>query len=98
MSMNSLAESVCSICNVRGYQRDFQRVPLAKIPSIELLKVHDDLCGIIPGMQQRNNPISSDKSSNIDSLYLSIAEHGRKAGLDFSVAPFFMLMEISYYR
>ena len=98
MSMNSLAESVCSICNIRGYKRDSRRVSLTQIPSIELLKVHDDLCSIIPGMQQRNNAISSDKSGIIDGLYLAIAEHDRKAGSVLSVARFFMLMTISYYR
>ncbi|CAF4508168.1 unnamed protein product [Rotaria magnacalcarata] len=43
MSMDSLAESVCGICNVHRYKRDLRHVPLSKIPSIELLKIHPDL-------------------------------------------------------
>ena len=90
MSMNSLAEGVCSICNARGYRRDLHHVPLAKIPSIELLKVHDDLFGIIPGIQQNNDLILNDNSNIIDNLHLSIAEHDRKAGLGLPFARFFM--------
>ncbi|CAF4791279.1 unnamed protein product, partial [Rotaria socialis] len=31
MSMDSLAESVCGICNVRRFKRDLRHVPLSKI-------------------------------------------------------------------
>jgi hypothetical protein len=52
MSMKSLEEGVCSICNIRCYKRDLRCVPYNKIPSIELLKAHDDLYSIIPGLQK----------------------------------------------
>ncbi|CAF1289231.1 unnamed protein product [Adineta steineri] len=55
MSMKSLEEGVCSICNIRCYKRDLRCVPYNKIPSIELLKTHDDLYSIIPGLQQADS-------------------------------------------
>ncbi|CAF1021874.1 unnamed protein product, partial [Rotaria magnacalcarata] len=65
MSMNSLAESVCGICNVRRYKRDLRHVPLSKVPSIELLKIHPDLHNIIPKIQEINSFNSND--SNVQS-------------------------------
>ncbi|CAF3612934.1 unnamed protein product, partial [Rotaria socialis] len=59
MSMDSLAESVCGICNVRLYKRDLRHVPLSKIPSIELLKIHPDLHSMI----QKNQEINSVNSN-----------------------------------
>ena len=52
MSMNFLAEGTCGICNVRCYKRDMHHVPLNKIPSIELLRVHNDLKHVISVMQE----------------------------------------------
>ncbi|CAF4050661.1 unnamed protein product [Rotaria magnacalcarata] len=52
MSMSSLAEGVCGICNVRCYKRDLRHVPVNKIPSIELLRTHEDLCNVIPDTQR----------------------------------------------
>ncbi|CAF2150657.1 unnamed protein product [Rotaria magnacalcarata] len=65
MSMDSLAESVCGICNVRRYKRDLRHVPLSKVPSIELLKIHPDLHNIIPKIQEINSFNSND--SNVQS-------------------------------
>jgi hypothetical protein len=79
MSMNSLEEGVCGICNVRCYKRDLRRVPLSKIPSIELLKVHDDLCGIIPGIQQTNNLYSNDGCNMDDDSRMANDQHVKKA-------------------
>ncbi|CAF5197773.1 unnamed protein product [Rotaria magnacalcarata] len=53
--MSSLAESVCGICNTRRYKRDLRHVPLRKIPSIELLKIHPDLHSMIPKIQEINS-------------------------------------------
>ena len=47
MSMSSLAQSVCGICNIRCYNRNVRCVPLDQIPSIELLETHQDLRTII---------------------------------------------------
>ncbi|CAF1642845.1 unnamed protein product, partial [Adineta ricciae] len=49
MSMKALEEGVCSICNISCYKRDLRCVPYNKIPSIELLKAHDDLYNMICG-------------------------------------------------
>jgi hypothetical protein len=69
MSMSSLAEGVCGICNVRCNRRDLQRVPLTKIPSFELLKAHDDLHTVLLSTQQTqkvhtaSNILESDNSA-----------------------------------
>ena len=55
MSMSSLAEGVCGLCNIRCYQRDLRRVPLNKIPSVELLKIPEDLCSVLPRIQRTEN-------------------------------------------
>ncbi|CAF5189922.1 unnamed protein product, partial [Rotaria magnacalcarata] len=65
MSMDSLTESVCGICNIRRYKRELRHVPLSKIPSIELLKIHPDLHNIIPKIQEINSFNSND--SNVQS-------------------------------
>ncbi|CAF3690086.1 unnamed protein product [Rotaria socialis] len=65
MSMDSLAESVCGICNIRRYKRELRHVPLSEIPSIELLKIHPDLHNIIPKIQEINSFNSND--SNVQS-------------------------------
>ncbi|CAF3600903.1 unnamed protein product [Rotaria socialis] len=61
MSMDSLAECVCGICNTRRYKRDLRHVPLSKIPSIELLKIHPDLHSMIPKIQNINSFNSNGK-------------------------------------
>ncbi|CAF1641912.1 unnamed protein product [Rotaria magnacalcarata] len=65
MSMDSLAECVCGICNIRRYKRDLRHVPLSKIPSIELLKIHPDLHSMVPKIQEINSFNSND--SNVQS-------------------------------
>ncbi|CAF4724982.1 unnamed protein product, partial [Rotaria magnacalcarata] len=65
MSMDSLAECVSGICNTRRYKRDLRHVPLSKIPSIELLKIHPDLHSMIPKIQEINSFNSND--SNVQS-------------------------------
>ena len=55
MSMASLAESVCGVCNVRRSKRDLRCVPLDKVPSIELLRAHEDLYKIITDIQGIKN-------------------------------------------
>ncbi|CAM4811757.1 unnamed protein product [Rotaria magnacalcarata] len=65
MSMDSLAESVCGICNVRRFKRDLRHVPLSKIPSIELLKIHPDLHSMIPKIQEISSFNAND--SNVQS-------------------------------
>ncbi|CAF4234972.1 unnamed protein product [Rotaria magnacalcarata] len=70
MSMDSLAESVCGICNVRRYKRDLRHVPLSKVPSIELLKIHLDLHNIIPKIQETNSFNSNKAAESERSSYI----------------------------
>ncbi|CAF4230040.1 unnamed protein product [Rotaria magnacalcarata] len=68
MSMDSLAESVCGICNVRRFKRDLRHVPLSKIPSIELLKILPDLHRMIPKIQEINSFNSNGKFHKNDDI------------------------------
>ncbi len=86
MSMISLAEGVCGICNVRCYKCDLRCVPLSKIPSIELLKVHNDLLDIIPGIQSMNNLTLKDSFGKVDDLDLLVVGHDDKEGYAFFLA------------
>ncbi|CAF4931759.1 unnamed protein product [Rotaria socialis] len=74
MSMSSLAESVCGICNIRCYQIDLRRVPLNKTPSIELLKTPDALCSVIPCIQRTQNLHSNEKYSINNDVDLAMVE------------------------
>ncbi|CAF1507417.1 unnamed protein product, partial [Adineta ricciae] len=71
MSMNSLEEGICSICNIRCYKRDLRCIPYNKIPSIELLKAHDDIYNIICGLDQSQDLHSADQNSMDCGLELS---------------------------
>ena len=53
--MNSLAEGVCGICSVRCSKCDLRCVSLHKVPSIELLRIHEDFYDTITGIQRMNN-------------------------------------------
>jgi len=81
--MISLSEGVCGICNVRCYKRDLRCVPLSKIPSIELLKVHNDLLNIIPGIQSMNNLALNDRFGKVNDLDLLVVGHNDKEGYAF---------------
>jgi hypothetical protein len=74
MSMGSLAEGVCGICNIRCYQRDLRRVPLNKIPSIELLKTPEDLCSVVPCIQRTQNLHSNEKHNINNDVDLAMVE------------------------
>ncbi len=43
MSMSILAEVTCAICNIRVPAKDSKKIPLSKIPNINLLKVGEEL-------------------------------------------------------
>ncbi|CAF1552817.1 unnamed protein product [Adineta ricciae] len=74
MSMQSLEEGICSICNIRCYKRDLRCVPYNKIPSIELLKAHNDIYNIISGLDQPKGSHSADQNSMDCDLELSTGE------------------------
>ena len=75
MSMNFLAECTCGICNVRCYKRDMHHVPLNKIPSIELLRVHNDLKHVISVMQETRSLYLDDKFSWNDDVTWALAKN-----------------------
>ncbi|CAM4808251.1 unnamed protein product [Rotaria magnacalcarata] len=74
MSMSSLAEGVCGICNIRCYLRDLRCVPLNKIPSIELLKTSEDLCSVVSCIQRTQNLHSDEKYNINNDVDLAMAE------------------------
>ena len=43
MSMSKLAEATCAICNIRTPAKDSKKIPISKIPNIDLLKVSEEL-------------------------------------------------------
>ena len=47
MSMSKLAESTCAVCNIRTPAKDAKKIPISKIPNIELLKVSEELKNLI---------------------------------------------------
>jgi hypothetical protein len=80
MSMSSLAESVCGICNIRCYRRDLHRIPLTKIPCIQLLRVHDDLHKIIVGTHQIQKVHTEVNTKLIDNIAPKILENNKSGG------------------
>jgi len=80
MSMSSLQEDVCGICNVRSYKRDLRYAPLSKIPSIELLKVPIDFYDIIPRMQETDQFQSHDKLNTSDDLVMALIQKEKAGG------------------
>ena len=80
MSMSSLQEGVCGICNVRCYKRDLRHVPFSKIPSIELLKVPDDFYDIFPGMQETHPFQSHDNLNMSDDLAMALFQTEKAGG------------------
>jgi hypothetical protein len=80
MSMNSLAEGVCGICNRHCYKRDLHCLPLNKIPSVELLTAHNDLQATLLSTQKVHgfhSEITGESTVNITSNAL---ENHRGAG------------------
>ncbi|CAF1357094.1 unnamed protein product, partial [Adineta steineri] len=102
MSMSCLAEGTCGICNIRCYKRDMRRVPLNKIPALELLKVHDDFCSIIPDIQQKKNLHSVEKHNMDDDLHLPIVQDGREADMDMqhsmNQSSFTYINDVVFYK
>ena len=81
--MNCLGEDVCSICNIRSFKRERRCVPLAKIPSIELLKVHEDLRGIIPGKQITSHSLSTSGHETVIDFDRLVEEYDKNKGWIF---------------
>jgi len=54
MSMSTLAETTCAVCNVRTPVQKSKSVPVSKITGIELLKVSDETKALIMSTQLSN--------------------------------------------
>ncbi|CAF3756666.1 unnamed protein product [Rotaria sp. Silwood1] len=52
MSMSALSEATCAICNVRTQTQKLKKLPVSKIPHIDLLKVPDALKDFIRTSQK----------------------------------------------
>ena len=80
MSMNFLTESTCGICNVRWYKRNMHYVPLNKIPSIELLRVHNELKHVISVLQETRSLYLNDKFSWNEAVSLALTQSQNETG------------------
>jgi hypothetical protein len=54
LSMSQLAEVTCAVCNVRTSVQNSKKIPLSKIPNIDLLKVSDEFKNLIQSIQLSN--------------------------------------------
>lgn len=52
MSMSELCEVVCAVCNIRCAVKNSKKIPLSKIPNIDLLKVPDELQSVLQNIPQ----------------------------------------------
>jgi hypothetical protein len=66
MSMSSLAQGVCGICNIRCWKKNLRCVPLEQVPSLDLLETHEDLRNIINGTK-RPRSVDLKNNDNVDS-------------------------------
>jgi len=52
MSMSILAEATCAVCNIRTPAKDSKTIPVLRIPNIHLLKVSEELKGVIKHLNE----------------------------------------------
>ena len=73
MSMSKLAEATCAICNIRAPAKDAKKIPISKIPNIELLKVSEELKNLIKNSSENTAIVMDDNNiqttSHIQSIY-----------------------------
>jgi hypothetical protein len=73
MSMSKLAEATCAICNIRTPAKDAKKIPISKIPNIELLKVSEELKKLIKNSSDNTAIFTDDNNiqttSHIKSIY-----------------------------
>ncbi|CAF5217366.1 unnamed protein product, partial [Rotaria magnacalcarata] len=60
MSMSALAETTCSVCNVRTAVNKSKKIPVSKILNAHLLEVSDELKDLIISNQSSTAQNSSD--------------------------------------
>jgi hypothetical protein len=62
MSMKQLAEATCAVCNIRTPAKDSKKIPISKIPNMDLLKVSEDLKTLIKN-SMKNTATHTDDSN-----------------------------------
>ncbi|CAF3448842.1 unnamed protein product [Rotaria socialis] len=72
MSMSALAETTCSVCNVRTAVKKSKKIPVSKIPNAHLLKVSDELKDLIITNQ-------SSTAQNSSGINIHTAEHDQSS-------------------
>ncbi|CAF3623585.1 unnamed protein product [Rotaria socialis] len=71
-SMSALAETTCSVCNVRTAVKKSKKIPVSKIPNAHLLKVPDELKDLIISTQ-------SPTAQNSSGINIHTAEHDQSS-------------------
>ncbi len=69
MSMSKLAEATCAVCNIRTPAKDAKKIPISKIPNIDLLKVSEELKNLIKNSTE-NTAIFTDHNNIQTTSYI----------------------------
>ncbi|CAF1123464.1 unnamed protein product [Rotaria sp. Silwood1] len=78
MTMSSLAETTCAVCNVRTSVQKSKSVPLSKITVIESLKVSDETKALIMNTQLSNlHCINHDTVTTVNSDGIQMIDHAQ---------------------
>ncbi|CAM4985043.1 unnamed protein product [Rotaria socialis] len=72
MSMSALAETTCSVCNVRTAANKSKKIPVSKIPNAHLLEVSDEHKDLIISNQ-------SSTAQNSSGINIHTAEHDQSS-------------------
>ena len=73
MSMSKLTEATCAVCNIRTPAKDTKKLPISRIPNIDLLKVSEEIQNLIRNSSENTAMFTDDNStettSHIQSMY-----------------------------
>ncbi|CAF4172245.1 unnamed protein product [Rotaria sordida] len=67
MSMSKLAEATCAVCNVRTPAKDAKKIPISKIPNIDLLKASEELKTLIKNSTENTATLIDDNNTHTTS-------------------------------
>ncbi|CAF3928659.1 unnamed protein product [Rotaria sordida] len=88
MSMSSLAETTCAVCNVRTPAQKSKSVPISKITVIESLKVSDETKALIVNTQLSNlHYINHDTVTTVNGDGIQMIDHAQS--ISTSKSPYF---------
>ncbi|CAF1536996.1 unnamed protein product [Adineta ricciae] len=63
MSMSELAEVTCAVCNIRTSEKDAKKIPVSKIPNIDLLKVSEQLKNLMKSSAENISIFNGDDNN-----------------------------------